>query len=490
MRSERTPLRWKVCRVTTLSAALFSARCGADYLGLHLINSVQPRRLRLFRQIVRRLASRGAVTQPVLLTKMDNVHAIARACETTGIRIVQLHYPVKATMCRQLLAALRRLPGAIPRLILVSTPSAAAAHPAKSWVLANPKSVEAVILDSHWRGGTGKRSTLAELSDARARFRHVPVLVAGGVNVGNAIEILHAVDPDGLDVQSSLELGSRGRHKDGVKLLEFAHVLKRAQDIWLSPSPAPRVALAMTAAHYPSAREILRRFARTDIDVVHLDFSDGTVAPDFLSDTVLMAGILRRQAPCVPYEIHLFVDDERRWAGIIASFLAVNRLLSAVYVYIGNAKARAKSYRGAAYHCQQSFGCPIGYAFHAPRFDVSSLRQYLDRLRVGTRVPLSLITHSTAHDPTLVWRQDRKLLEVLGAMNTARVGGRIVSADRDMTPEKLAEIRAPGVNSVVMGRHLIESPRPQRALDAIRALLRGCEQGGNVCRANGDNTLL
>jgi phosphoribosylanthranilate isomerase len=124
---------------------------------------------------------------------------------------VQLHGDETPELCDRLR---QRLPGIelIKALRIQSTEALTAAHHYQ-------KSVDTLLLDAYHptlAGGTGKTLDWSALQHFRPT---VPWFLAGGLAPGNILEALACLNPDGIDLSSSVEISPGNKNLNQVAQL-------------------------------------------------------------------------------------------------------------------------------------------------------------------------------------------------------------------------------------------------------------------------------
>ncbi|HKY00347.1 MAG TPA: phosphoribosylanthranilate isomerase [Steroidobacteraceae bacterium] len=205
----------KVCCIADIDEARLAIGAGASAIGLVSAMPSGPGPIDEA-DIARIAAAVPASTETFLLTSLTGAEAIAEQharCGTTAVQLVDALDDAELRRLRRLLPATR-----LVQVIHVTGPEsvdeARAAAPL----------VDAILLDSgnpklavKELGGTGRVhdwTTSRRIRDSVS----VPVLLAGGLNPGNAREAYERVMPAGLDVCSGLRPNGR---LDPEKLRDF-----------------------------------------------------------------------------------------------------------------------------------------------------------------------------------------------------------------------------------------------------------------------------
>ena len=209
----------KVCCIADLDEARLAIDAGASALGL--VSAMPSGPGPIPEEDIAQIA--GRVPRPIetfLLTALVDAEAIAaqqRRCGTTAVQLVDAVADPELRRLRRLLPGTR-----LVQVIHVTGPESLDEARAAAALVDN------LLLDSgnprlavKELGGTGR---VHDWSTSR-RIREsvsVPVLLAGGLNPGNAREAFERVQPAGLDVCSGLRLNGR---LDAVRLRDFFHAL-------------------------------------------------------------------------------------------------------------------------------------------------------------------------------------------------------------------------------------------------------------------------
>ncbi len=210
----------KVCCIADLPEARLAISAGASALGLVSAMPSGPGPIPEER-IAEIAAAVPAPTETFLLTSLVDATAIAaqhRRCGTTALQLADHVNEAELIRLRRLSPAAK-----LVQVIHVTGPESV------DEALAAAPFVDALLLDSgnsrlavKELGGTGRVHdwTCSRRICERAG---IPVLLAGGLNPGNARAALEQVGPAGLDVCSGLRLNGR---LDGALLRQFFQVIQ------------------------------------------------------------------------------------------------------------------------------------------------------------------------------------------------------------------------------------------------------------------------
>jgi len=209
----------KICCIADLDEARLAIGAGASAIGLVSAMPSGPGPIEEA-EIARIAAAVPGPTETFLLTALTDAEEVAaqhRRCGTTAVQLVDALEE----------AELRRLRRLLPGIRLVQVIHVAGQESVDEARSAAPL-VDSLLLDSgnprlavKELGGTGRVhdwTTSRRICDSVG----VPVLLAGGLNPGNAREAFDRVQPAGLDVCSGLRPNGR---LDAEKLQAFFHAL-------------------------------------------------------------------------------------------------------------------------------------------------------------------------------------------------------------------------------------------------------------------------
>lgn len=464
----------KICRVKDIHTARLCGDLGVQMIGLHGIHGLSSSCTLNFLKIASELHKFYPGTVPVLVTKVTDAASVAQMLSATGIEWVQVHAPLDGQAAETLLhgitAVLGRRPGYIAT-VAVDDPFAI------SRVRDLRQLADYILVDVSYRGGTGRRADNDTLRQILREAKPAVRLVAGGLTVDNVTEVLVDLMPGGVDIQSGLEARLPGRPKDPVRLTQFVRTVREASGHSQSAELAVShrrslVSLAVTSVPNEQIDSVLKRFRRTDIDLVHVDFSDNSAAPRFFAEPFLALERLAKLVPCLPYDVHLFVKDIGEQANTLRKCVEGNVLLRVALTHYTRYENFSVEQFDDFASLAMELGVGIGIAIQATGFSIAELDSILRRLDSYPLKEVSLITRSRAHRLEDVAKYDLSLLSNLASWASKKRQPLFVSVDRDMNLSKLA-VLSPGLPShLVVGATLLASKRPQRTISAFRRLLK------------------
>lgn len=202
----------KICGTTNLEDALASIGAGADALGFILVPA-SPRAVtrRQIEEILLGLPRTVLTVGVVADEDPAFLKDLLRVCPFGALQF-QGEEPSEEVL---------RFKGEVKLIKAIRVRDAASLE-----AIPRYRGVDAVLLDRHdpkRKGGTGQSFNWSVA--ARAKQFGIPVIVAGGLAPSNVQEVIHQVQPYGVDVVSGVE-SAPGR-KDHTRLREF--VLKAKQ---------------------------------------------------------------------------------------------------------------------------------------------------------------------------------------------------------------------------------------------------------------------
>jgi phosphoribosylanthranilate isomerase len=190
----------KICGITSSTDALACAAAGVDMIGLNFCKQ-SPRYIRPVqaRTIARALPSS---TQAVGIFVDTSVGEICRVAHAVGLRVLQLHGSESPEMCAKLALGFEVIKAL--RIDRGFNAQRASAYPTCTILLDT--------YDEQMPGGTGEVGDWELARETRKFARRL--ILAGGLSPENVAKAITMVNPDGVDVCSSLESAP------GVKNLE------------------------------------------------------------------------------------------------------------------------------------------------------------------------------------------------------------------------------------------------------------------------------
>lgn len=460
----------KICRVTDIHTARLCGDLRVDMIGLHAIHGLDATQEIAYARIVKELREFYPETVPVLVTKITEASELSACIAKTGITRIQLHIPLRYSLLKQLISdtetQLKK------KLEVIATVGAEEVDAAERLQEFDGK-VDFVLIDTSYRGGTGRQVEPSLLAPLIAQVKLTPVLIAGGLNTENVGSLVRLLSPHGVDVQTGLERKLPKHAKDPLQLVQFVDNARFGKTDTHMSSPllaATRslVSLAVTQVAEEALAETINKFKTTDIDLIHADFSDGSIASRFQASPLRAVEMLEALAPCLPYDVHLFLAKPDDRAKAVKECLVRNPLMRVALLHFLDSMHFSEEMLQEFIALTREVKTGVGIVIQATRFSIGTLEEVLTALALVPIDELSLITHSRSHSLEEVRAHDLPLLKLIDQWVQSRQLPTLVSVDRDMTVEKLGVLSAGRPNHAVVGSALLTSKDPQDMITMLR----------------------
>ncbi len=203
----------KICGITNLDDALYSAQAGADALGFIFASSPRKVEPATVREIVKKLP---VFVTPVGVFVKHNTHEINDVARETGIRTIQLHGDYNVFDCIKLW----NFGYKVIKVFRIGNDFDAAQ--VKNFI----ECTDAFLLDTHVEGQEGGTGKIFNWDIARKviEYGH-PVILSGGLKSENIADAIKQTNPFAIDISSGVE--SAPGKKDHVKIdLLFKNIQK------------------------------------------------------------------------------------------------------------------------------------------------------------------------------------------------------------------------------------------------------------------------
>ena len=207
--------RIKVCGITSVEDALATAGAGADAIGL---NFFPPSPRFVETQTARAISDATPSLLKIGVFVNAGAEAIRAAVDAAGLDAIQLHGDEAPAFLDQL----------APLPIIRAFRCPAGLEAAGNYIAACHTRPRAAVVDAFTLtayGGSGKTANWQAIAATRRSLQGIPLILAGGLNSTNLAEAIIAVQPDGVDVASGVEI-EPGR-KDREKIREFVRIALR-----------------------------------------------------------------------------------------------------------------------------------------------------------------------------------------------------------------------------------------------------------------------
>lgn len=195
----------KVCGITDLETALFTAEAGADAIGFVFATSKRRVLPDLARSISRKLPSSVMKIGVFVNAPLKEVQETALHCKLDAL---QLHGAESPEYCR---------------LVGWKTIKAFRVGGGLSLNTVNDFDVDAVLLDAYDPGCAGGTGKVFDWEAAKGLNCKKPLILAGGLAPENVKEAIRQVRPYGVDVSSGVETGGK---KDKEKIIKMIKKVK------------------------------------------------------------------------------------------------------------------------------------------------------------------------------------------------------------------------------------------------------------------------
>lgn len=203
----------KICGITNLDDALYSARAGADALGF--IFAASPRKVEppIVREIIKKLP---VFVTPVGVFVKHNTHEINDVARETGIRTIQLHGDYNVFDCIKLW----NFGYKVIKVFRIGNDFDVTQ--VKNFI----ECTDAFMLDTHvegQEGGTGKVFNW-DIALRIKEYGH-PVILSGGLNPDNVADAIKQTSPFAIDLSSGVEAAPGKKDHAKIDLL-FKNIQK------------------------------------------------------------------------------------------------------------------------------------------------------------------------------------------------------------------------------------------------------------------------
>ena len=214
-RRDRMMMKIKICGITNSNDALACAAAGVDMIGLNFCEQ-SPRYIRpdQARTIARTLP---LSIQAVGIFVDSPVEEIRRVARDVGLRVVQLHGSESPEMCAELARDFE-----IIKALQIG--GGFGAQRASAYPMCT------ILLDTYNERVGGGAGDVGDWELARATKKFASRLIlAGGLSPENVAQAIATVNPDGVDVCSSVE--SAPGVKDPGRIQQFVAAARNAEKI-------------------------------------------------------------------------------------------------------------------------------------------------------------------------------------------------------------------------------------------------------------------
>ncbi|MBO8152725.1 MAG: phosphoribosylanthranilate isomerase [Candidatus Marinimicrobia bacterium] len=197
----------KICGVNSVDFAIDCYDLGVDALGFHIwehefLSGEWQQKISLFSEITSILPSDISLT---LVTNIKDTRSLKILIKSCRFDSVQLHRRIAPVYFKHLIEDIKIIKEGL-KIIGVIAVNLNEATIKELYELMDEygKICDAILLDSSWKGGSGKTHDWA-LSAKLKESINSPCILAGGLNIRNIIKAIQLVKPFAVDIQSGIE---------------------------------------------------------------------------------------------------------------------------------------------------------------------------------------------------------------------------------------------------------------------------------------------
>lgn len=203
--------RVKICGITNLEDALYAAECGADALGFVLYEK-SPRYIRNNKvyEIVKKLPP---FVKTVGLFVNAGLDYVLDAVDYCHLNLVQLHGDEDLEFCKEV----KKKTGVIKAIRVKGSESIKEIQQFSSVI-------RTFLLDAYIEGTYGGTGASFDWELVHQAKEFGDIVIAGGLNRENILEVVKNIKPYGVDVSSGVEISPGKKDKEKVK--DFIRIAK------------------------------------------------------------------------------------------------------------------------------------------------------------------------------------------------------------------------------------------------------------------------
>ncbi|MDF2564007.1 MAG: N-(5-phosphoribosyl)anthranilate isomerase [Massilibacillus sp.] len=208
-----SPVLIKICGIQSLEIAQTVAKNGADLMGFIFAPSrryIAPEKAAAISQQIGCIKKVGVFVNEAV----DQVNEIAGQC---NLDYVQLHGDETPAYCKKI---------NYPIIKAFRYNEEFDCH------TVNQYDVDMVLIDSYQVGKAGGTGKTFSWQAAKRSFREIkpPILVAGGLTIGNVKEAVQVLSPMGIDVSGGVEINGEKSVEQIKNFLAYARSLERGNE--------------------------------------------------------------------------------------------------------------------------------------------------------------------------------------------------------------------------------------------------------------------
>ena len=538
VKSQRDP-NVKICDIKDIHMARFCGRMGVDMIGIHAIYNLDSNLLKIFERLVDEIKMYFPYTKVVLVTKIRDAEKLKKILDRVDIRAFQIYVfnendvekigkleqedmqnqvvqeiVIKIVNVISSLKEYERqyFPGIRPVQFIITLPimGIPIKHIKFSIKQLLPYA-DYFLFDTSARGGTGSLADLNRIRELLSYTKNIKTFIAGGLNPTNIKEVLNRLmpyKPFGVDVQTGVEIidpfeaKKKGKKiKSPQKIIRFVSAVQGVNDRLYAKERNADISkklfvrarkrkilekpylVTWAITDFPinnldnKQADYWRVIRKTDIDALHIDWSDGSLAPKFVRNdfTVVKKLIDIYNIPGINYELHLMVKKTSLWIDIIKKMLDINPFLNLVYFHFYPNMQYVKGLTTISGFLKER-GVSIGIAVETRLLEVF-MEKWAPNIHsdIGlSGTDFSIVTRKSSHgneslekDIDEISRMLEKIKEFFNGNST------YLSLDRNMTTEKLQKILSTYTkdkdgglfNKVIVGGEIINALKETQNLD-------------------------
>ena len=498
-------MRIKICDIKDIHIARLCGNAGVDMIGLHAIRKLKRKNIKPYRMICDEIRAFYPKTSPVLVTKINDAKKLASILRRVKFEYIQIYIFDEKSIAilnkkldelesknsvegvnqaqRQLLDELvyelqnikKQLDFMLEQEVkfILAVPILGINVKFTKYIIRKAKTLfDLFLLDTSVVGGTGVTADFGRIRSLLREAQPNETFIAGGLNsenVQNIIQKLNSPNLIGVDVQSGVTDTqiNYGKPKNPQLLIDFiSHTHSKAsktirrEAVSLPELRNSLLSWAITDLQITkNTSRIFSIMQKTDIDTIHIDFSNGSIALDFIRMPFNLLEYFTYHFPCMNYDIHLFMRELKDQHSVITECFKRNILLKTAFFHVlPNDNLLIEKLDSISALCQE-LRINLGLAIQATQFTTQTLENLFQAVFGRKTRPsiseISLITHSKRHSLLLAIDHDRSILSSLLKNNELFFVHALTSIDRDMNLEKAKGlVQTECVNQIIIGKDL------------------------------------
>lgn len=222
-------IKLKICGVDSIGFAMDCYDLGVDALGFHLwkheFDSCEhKKKISLFSKITNVLAKDISL---ILVTNIKDIYKIKKIINCCNFDCIQLHMRLNSVDLIRINKVFKDIAKRIKIISVVAMNPIEVKDDPLKLVLEYSYMSDLILLDTSWKGGSGKKHNW-KLSAQAVMKAKCPCILAGGLNLDNIIDAINIVKPFGVDIQTGVEKKYYfGSNNASVKsVLKVAEIIK------------------------------------------------------------------------------------------------------------------------------------------------------------------------------------------------------------------------------------------------------------------------